>query len=181
MQAHAEIKPSATAQCVDLTSHSVNVERLCENDREEVLGLRRATMDDLDVIVPAHAECAFIESGIDPLESDAEGFRARCARRIEMGKTWVWTEGGKLMFKVDIVSETSDVIYLEGVWVHPEERGKGYGSRCISQLGRDFLQRTASVCILVNEKFKAAQMLYRKASFKFISYYDTIFLKQKVH
>src|SRR5438105_4276699 len=37
MQAHAEIKPSATAQCVDLTSHSLNVERLCENDREEVL------------------------------------------------------------------------------------------------------------------------------------------------
>ncbi|HJQ23907.1 MAG TPA: GNAT family N-acetyltransferase [Blastocatellia bacterium] len=149
--------------------------------REAVPGLRLATMADLDVIVPAHAECGVIESGIDPLESDAEGFRARCARRIEMGKTWVWIEDGRLMFKVDVVSETPDVIYLEGVWVHSEERGKGYGSRCLSQLGREFLRRTGSVCILVNEKFKAAQMLYRKVGFTFISYYDTIFLKQKAH
>ncbi|HJQ23269.1 MAG TPA: GNAT family N-acetyltransferase [Blastocatellia bacterium] len=149
--------------------------------REAVPGLRLATMADLDVIVPAHAECTYIESGINPLDTDAEGFRARCARRIEMGKTWVWTEGNRLIFKVDVVSDTPDVIYLEGVWVNPEERGKGYGSRCISQLGRDFLQRTGSICILVNEKFIAAQMLYRKASFKFIGYYDTIFLKQKTH
>jgi predicted GNAT family acetyltransferase len=131
--------------------------------------------------VPAHAETALIESGIDPLETDPEGFRARCARRIEMGKTWVWTENSKLIFKADVVSDTPDVIYLEGVWMNPDERGKGYGSSCIAQLCRTFLQRTKSVCILVNEKFKAAQAVYRKAGFRFISYYDTVFLKSKVH
>jgi predicted GNAT family acetyltransferase len=161
-------------------------ELLCELNgpvevREAAPSLRLATMDDLDLIVPAHAETALIESGIDPLETDPEGFRARCARRIEMGKTWVWTENAKLMFKADVISDTPEVIYVEGIWVNPDERGKGYGSSCISHLCRTFLQRTESVCILVNEKFKAAQAVYRKAGFRFTSYYDTIFLKSEVH
>ncbi|MFL6274271.1 MAG: GNAT family N-acetyltransferase [Blastocatellia bacterium] len=148
---------------------------------EAAPSLRRATMDDLDIIVPAHAEAAFIESGIDPLTTDPEGFRVRCARRIEMGKTWVWTEGGKLMFKADVVSDTPDVVYLEGIWVHPEERGKGIGSRCVAELCRGFLLSTKAICILVNEKFQTAQCVYRKAGFRFVSHYDTIFLKQEVH
>jgi len=149
--------------------------------REAVPGPRLATIDDLDLIVPAHAETAFIESGIDPLETDPEGFRARCARRIEMGKTWVRTENSKLIFKTEVVSDAPDVIYLEGVWVHPDERSKGIGSEGISHLCKTFLNRTESVCILVNEKFKAAQAVYRKAGFSFISYYDTVFLKPEVH
>ncbi|HXG91269.1 MAG TPA: GNAT family N-acetyltransferase [Blastocatellia bacterium] len=147
--------------------------------REPVDGLRLATMDDLDLIVPAHAETVVLESGINPLETDPEGFRARCARRIEMNKTWVWVEDSKLIFKAEIVSDTEDVIYLEGVWVNPQERGNGYGSRCTSQLCRILLQRTKSVCILVNDKFKSAQSVYKKVGFKFVAYYDTMFLKQE--
>ncbi|HVG21819.1 MAG TPA: GNAT family N-acetyltransferase [Blastocatellia bacterium] len=143
-----------------------------------VRGLRLATPDDLDMIVPAHAETALIESGVNPLEVDPEGFRRRCARRIEMGKTWVLVENSKLMFKAEIVSDTPDVVYVEGVWVNPDDRGKGHGSRCMSQLGMIFLQRTRSVCVLVNEDFKAAQASYRKAGYKFIAYYETIFLRQ---
>lgn len=147
--------------------------------REAVPGLRLATLDDLELIIPAHAETVVIESRINPLEVDPEGFKARCARRIELGKTWVWIEDAKLMFKAEIVSDSPDVIYLEGIWVNPEERGKGYGSRCVSQLSRVLLNRTKSVSILVNENFKAAQTLYRKAGFRFITYYDTIFLKRE--
>jgi ribosomal protein S18 acetylase RimI-like enzyme len=147
--------------------------------QEAVSGLRLATPDDLDLIVPAHAEIVLMERGVNPLETDPEGFRARCARRIEMGRTWVWVEDSKLVFKADVFCETPAVTYLEGIWVNPSERGRGYGSRCISQLSRSLLQRTESVSILVNEEFKTAQAVYRKAGFKFISYYDTFFLEQK--
>lgn len=149
--------------------------------REAVPGLRLATLDDLDLVVPAHAQTAFDESGIDPLKENAEGFRKRCARRIEQGQTWVWVEDGRLMFKAEVLTDTLEVVYLEGVWVAPAERGKGVGLRCISQLTRDLLSRTRSVCLLVNEKFQAAQRFYKKAGYRFISYYDTIFLKQEVN
>jgi len=149
--------------------------------KQEVAGLRVATMDELDLIVPAHAQIAFDESGIDPLLVDPEGFRKRCARRIEMGQSWVLVENGRLLFKAEVVTDTPETIYLEGIWVDPPERGKGIGSRCMSQLSRSFLMRSNSVCVLVNERFKSAQAFYKKAGFEFISHYDTIFLKQQVH
>lgn len=149
--------------------------------KQAVPGLRLATMNDLDLIVPVHAQTVFDESGIDPLQVDPEGFRQRCARRIEQGQSWVWIENGRLIFKAEVITDTSLVMYLEGVWVDPQERGKGIGTRCMSQLSRSLLSRSSSVCLLVNEKFQRAQAFYKKAGYKFISYYDTIFLSQQVH
>jgi uncharacterized protein len=147
--------------------------------REYVPGLRLATPEDLELIVPAHAELAFQESGINPLEADAEGFRRRCARRIEQGKTWVWVEDGRLIFKADVITDTAEVVYLEGVWVDPSDRGQGNGLRCLSQLSGELLTKTQSLCLLVNEKLDAAQRFYKKAGFKVSGYYDTIYLNQE--
>jgi uncharacterized protein len=147
--------------------------------REGVSGLRLATLDDLELVMPVQAEMAFEESGVNPMETDAVGFRLRCARRIEQGRVWVWVESGQLIFKADIIAETPEVSYIEGVYVNPSERGRGYGLRCISQLGRTLLARTGSVCLLVNEQNQEAQAFYRKAGYKLRSCYDTIFLQQK--
>jgi predicted GNAT family acetyltransferase len=145
---------------------------------EEVTDLRRATLDDLDQIAPVQAGMAECESGINPLEVDPEGFRARCARRIEMGRVWVLEEDGRLMFKADVQADTPDVIYLEGVWVNPAARGKGTGRKCMRQLCRDLLSRTKSVCVLVNEKHERAHTFYRLCNFKVRGIYDSIFLHQ---
>ena len=149
--------------------------------RETVPGLRLAALEDLDLMVPAHAQTAFDESGVDPLQVDPEGFRRRCARRIEQGQSWVWIENGRLIFKAEVITDTDEVVYLEGVWVDPQERGKGVGLRCMSQLSRTLMQRTASICLLVNEKFQGARAFYKRAGYKFISYYDTIYLKREAH
>ena len=146
--------------------------------REEVKGLRLATLDDLDQIVPVQAEMAECESGINPLQVDPEGFRSRCARRIEMGRVWVLEEDGTLVFKADIQADTPDVIYLEGVWVSPTERGKGIGRKCFRQLCRDLLSRTKSVCVLVNEEHERAHTFYRMCNFKVRGIYDSIFLRR---
>jgi uncharacterized protein len=148
---------------------------------EPVRGLRRATLDDLDLVVPAHAQTAFDESGIDPLKENPEGFRQRCARRIEQGQTWVLVEQGRLMFKAEVLTDTPEVAYLEGVWVDPAERGKGVGLQCISYLTTELLSRSGSVCLLVNERFQGAQRFYEKAGYELVGHYDTIFLKQVVH
>src|SRR5882672_4753497 len=146
--------------------------------REEVEGLRLATVDDLDQIVPVQAGMAECESGINPMEDDPEGFRARCARRIEMRRVWVLEDNGKLVFKADIQADTPDVIYLEGIWVNPSERGKGIGRKCLRQLSRDLLSRTKSVCVLVNEEHKRAHTFYRMCNFKVRGVYDSIFLRR---
>jgi uncharacterized protein len=145
---------------------------------ERVEGLRLATRDDLKLVIPTHARMAFEESRVDPLEYDPMGFRMRCERRIEMGRTWVLIEGGRLVFKADVVAETPEVTYLEGVYLNPEERGKGYGMRCVSQLSHSLLERTASICLLVNEQNRQAQSVYQKVGYRLRAYYDSIYLQR---
>jgi predicted GNAT family acetyltransferase len=89
----------------------------------------------------------------------------------------VLTEGGRLIFKAEIVAETDGVIYLEGIYVAPEERGRGRGLRCLSHLTGELLRRAESVCVLVNERNEPAHAFYRKAGFRFDCHYDTIFLR----
>ena len=145
---------------------------------EPVEGLRRATLDDLALVMPVHAAMAQEESGVNPLDSDAQGFRLRCARRIEHGRVWVLVERGELVFKADIASDTPDCVYVEGVYVEHASRQRGHGLRCLSQLSRTLLGRSTSVCALVNEQNLVAQALFLKAGYKLRGYYDTIFLER---
>jgi predicted GNAT family acetyltransferase len=129
--------------------------------------------------MPVQAEMAKQESGVDPLDSDPQGFAARCRRRIELGRTWVLVKDERLIFKAEVVSDTVDLAYLEGIWVNPSERGKNYGANCLSDLCYRLLRDKTSVCLLVNVVNDAGQAIYKKAGFRLQSTYDTIFLRQK--
>jgi GNAT superfamily N-acetyltransferase len=140
-------------------------------------GLRLATPEDLEIIVPVHAGLAEDESGVNPLDVDPEGFRARCLRRIEQGRTWVVVSRGRLLFKADIQADTPEVVYLEGVYVNPSERGTGLGRRSMTQLGCELLPRTRRLCLLANEENERALSFYRRCGYKLRGVYDTIFLR----
>ena len=92
-------------------------------------GLRLATAEDVDLIAPVHAALAEAESGVNPLDADPAGFVGRCLRRIAQGRTWVVVSGERLVFKADVQADTPEVVYLEGVYVHPAERGTTLGRR----------------------------------------------------
>ena len=143
---------------------------------EEVDGFRAATLADLELVMPVQGQMAFEESGINPMDVDPEGFRARCSRRIQQGRTWVVIENGTLMFKADLISETDDVAYIEGVWVNPERRRSKFGLHCMSQLADLLFKDKKSICLLVNERNTGAHNFYRKAGYEFRGIYDTIFL-----
>ena len=144
--------------------------------REPVEGLRRATPAELDLVAPVQAQLAFLESGINPLCVDPRGFRERCLRRIQQGRTWVIIENSELIFKADVVSHTREVNYLEGIWICEERRANGMGVRIMSELLRRLLEDTKSVCLLVNETNELAMNFYRKCGFHFRATYETIFL-----
>ncbi len=144
--------------------------------REPVENLRRATAAELELVMPVQAELACAESGINPLQVDPDGFRKRCLRRIEQGRTWVVIEDGKLIFKADVISRTAAVSYLEGIWISEARRANGDGLRFMSALMRRLLEGTKSICLLVNETNKRAQSFYRKCGFHFRATYETIFL-----
>jgi ribosomal protein S18 acetylase RimI-like enzyme len=143
---------------------------------QSAAGLRQANEDELEAVMEIQAQLAFEESGIDPMKSDAQGFRRRCLRRIRQGRTWVLFQDGALVFKADVISETREVVYLEGIWVADNKRNDGVGTRCMSELSAKLLSSAKSLCLLTNELNTGALAFYRKCGFLFRATYETIFL-----
>jgi len=139
--------------------------------------LRLATVDEVDLVMLVQAVLAFEESGVNPLQADPEGFRLRCLRRIQQGRTWVVVDNGSLVFKGEVISQTTNVAYLEGIWTRHDKRQNGDSVRYLCELSRKLLQEVNSVCLLVNEKNLRAKAFYRKCGFLFRASYKTIFLK----
>jgi predicted GNAT family acetyltransferase len=146
-------------------------------DREPIRELRLASLGDLEHVMAANASMAFEEGGINPLERDPAGFRLRTERRIQQGRVWIWVRDGKPIFKADIVGDTPEMIYLEGIHVHPQDRRKGYGKRCLTQLSSILLARSQSICLTINQRKANAVAFYAKAGFDFHSEYETIYLR----
>lgn len=139
-------------------------------------GLRLAESHELLPIAEAHAEVAFMESGIDPMVKDREGFLKRVARRIEQGRIYVLFDGDKLVFKTDLMAQTSEVAYLEGVFVGEEYRGQGLGPKCLSDLTVKLLSHVSRVCLLSNVEFEAAHRSFERAGFRSSDECTTLFV-----
>ena len=58
-------------------------------------------------------------SGIDPLARDPESFRWRTRMQIEDGRSWLWVEGGTILFKAEASAWTPSAVQLQQVWVDP--------------------------------------------------------------
>ncbi len=143
---------------------------------EHLAHLRPATLDDLEYVLNVNAMLAFEEGGINPFQRDPQGFRARAARRIRHGRVWLGIKDDSPIFKADIVGDTPEAIYLEGIHVAPEQRMKGHGKRCLAQLSSTLLRRTKSICLTVNQRKADTVKFYVKAGFDFNSEYETIYL-----
>jgi len=135
-----------------------------------------ATMEWLIPVAEAQAEVAFTECGVDPLVKDREGFLRRVARRIEQGRVFIVTEGETLIFKADIIAETAEAIYLEGVYVAAEYRGQGLGSEYLASLALQLLDRVENVSLLSNVNFTSSHKAFAKAGFRQTDTCTTLFL-----
>jgi len=143
---------------------------------KQLADLRPATIDDIAHVLAVNATLAFEEGGVNPFDRDPEGFRTRTARRIKQGRVWLGVKDDVPVFKADIVGDTPEAIYLEGIHVTLEERMKGHGKRCLAQLSSTLLRRTKSICLTVNQRKADTVKFYVKAGFDFNSEYETIYL-----
>ncbi len=138
--------------------------------------VRLARPEELDQIAEAQAGIAFMESGVDPMERDRQGFLERVMRRIEQGRIFVVVEDGRLVFKADVVALTSNAAYLEGVYVASERSGEGIGSNCLANVGLRLLNTVQNVCLLSNVDMHKAHRSFQKAGFRNTDKCTTVFV-----
>jgi uncharacterized protein len=139
-------------------------------------GLRRATLDDLELLVPACAAAHLEEIGIDPLRRDPDGFRWRTRAQIEERRSWVWLEGDTILFKAEASAWTPAAVQLQQVWVDPSARNRGYAQRALRDLCRLLLEDVPAVCLFVRPENAPAIRVYERVGMRrTIAYRSLIF------
>jgi ribosomal protein S18 acetylase RimI-like enzyme len=139
-------------------------------------GLRPATQDDFEVLVPACAAAHREEIGIDPLGRDPESFRWRTRVQIEDGRSWIWRDDGTILFKAEASAWTPSAVQLQQVWVDPEVRNRRYAQRGMRDLCRLLLERVPVVCLFVRAENAPAIRVYEAIGMeRTISYRSLIF------
>jgi predicted GNAT family acetyltransferase len=139
-------------------------------------GLRAATLEDLELLMPACAAAHEQELGIDPMRRDPEGFRWRTRSQIEEGRSWLWIEDGVILFKAEASAWTPEAVQLQQVWVDPEARRAGHGARGLSDLCRLLLERVPTVCLFVRAENEPAIRLYETIGMKHVLDYRSVLL-----
>jgi uncharacterized protein len=139
-------------------------------------GLRAATPDDFELLLPACAAAHREEIGIDPLERDPEGFRWRTRAQVEEGRSWIWLEDGVIRFKAEASAWTPAAVQLQQVWVDPASRNRGDAKRALRDLFRLLLAQVPAVCLFVRPENAAAIKVYEGTGMhRTISYRSLIF------
>jgi ribosomal protein S18 acetylase RimI-like enzyme len=139
-------------------------------------GLRAAKLEDLDLLVPACAAAYHEEVGIDALARDEELFRWRTRSQIELGRSWLWVDGGRIRFKAEASAWTPQAVQLQQVWVEPELRGRGYAKRALADLCALLLAETPTVCLFARPENEPALALYDSVGMRrTITYRSLIF------
>jgi ribosomal protein S18 acetylase RimI-like enzyme len=137
-------------------------------------GLRPATPDDLEVLLPSCAAAHEEELGIDPLARDGDGFRWRTREQIDLRRSWLWVEDGTILFKAEASAWTPSAVQLQQVWVDPPARRRGYASRGLRDLCRLLLETTPTVTLFVRTENDAALRLYESIGMRRIGSYRSL-------
>jgi GNAT superfamily N-acetyltransferase len=137
-------------------------------------GLRAAVPGDLPLLVPACAVAHEEELGVDPLARDAAGFRRRTESQILEGRSWIWVDGGRILFKAEASAWTPAAVQLQQVWVDPEVRRLGHAKRGLADLCGQLLERVPAVCLFARRENIPAIRLYQSVGMERVLTYRSI-------
>jgi hypothetical protein len=130
----------------------------------EVRPVRR---DELDLLLPASIAMFTEEVGISPLNGDGgASYRARVGELVRARRAFARFADGRVIFKAEVGAATAMSCQVQGVWVHPEYRGRGLaapGMAAVVELARRSIAPVVS--LYVNDYNAPARATYRRAGF----------------
>lgn len=129
--------------------------------------VRRVRPDELDVLMPACVAMFTEEVGVSPAAGDGGvAYRARVAEIVHSGRAFARIERGQVVFKAEVGAVALQVCQVQGVWVHPQFRGRGLAApgmaAVVSEARRDI---APVVSLYVNDFNAPARAAYRRAGF----------------
>jgi predicted GNAT family acetyltransferase len=129
--------------------------------------VRRVRPHELDVLLPSCIAMFTEEVGVSPIGGDGgAAYRARMADLIGGGRSFARIEpDGHVTFKAEIGAVTPHACQVQGVWVPPEDRGRGHAVHGMAAVVRAALALAPVVTLYVNDYNAPARAAYLHAGF----------------
>jgi predicted GNAT family acetyltransferase len=139
--------------------------------------VRPVRMDELDAYLVAAVDMFIGEVGIDPRLGDGgRGYRRRVAGLIAAGRAWARFERGQVVFKAEVGSQSPAVGQIQGVWVHPDWRGRGLGTAGTATLAAAVVRSGRVASLYVNDFNTVARATYDRIGFAEVGTFATVLL-----
>lgn len=138
--------------------------------------VRTVRRDQVDVLLPACIAMFTEEVGVSPIGPDGgAGYRARVTELVRAGRSYARIEAGRVIFKAEIGAATPLACQVQGVWVPPEQRGRGHAARGMAAVVRQALATVAPVVSLyVNDYNAPARAAYRNVGFTEVGTFTSV-------
>ncbi|MFB9378101.1 GNAT family N-acetyltransferase [Kineococcus gynurae] len=142
--------------------------------------VRRATLRELDLVVPACVAMFTEEIGYPPAPPDGGGvYRSRIAELVSTGRSFVridhGAQGPEVVFKAELGAFSPKVVQVQGVWVAPHRRGEGLsvpGMAAVVEQARAGGAETVS--LYVNDYNERALRAYHRVGFRTVGEFATV-------
>jgi hypothetical protein len=123
--------------------------------------------DQLNLMLPACVAMFTEEVGVSPIGPDGGiAYRARVSELIRSGRSFARIENGQVLFKAEVGAVTPHACQVQGVWVPPEARGRGYAVHGMAAVVTAALATLAPVVTLyVNDYNAPARAAYERVGF----------------
>lgn len=139
--------------------------------------VRPVVLDEFDTVYPACVAMFTEEVGVDPEVGNRSGYRARVAQLISQGWAFAIIEDGDVLFKAEVGAATPYACQLQGVYVRPDQRGRGIAAPALAAVVQQVRATVAPIVTLyVNDHNTAARRAYERVGFEQTATFASILL-----
>jgi predicted GNAT family acetyltransferase len=139
--------------------------------------VRPATVDEVDLVMPAAAHMFTGEIGYPPYSGSGHAYRSSLLALIDRGHTFVVVEDGQVVFKADVGSVALGCAQIQGVWLAPHLRGRGLAVPAMASVVEQVMATRAPwVTLYVNDFNASARATYAKVGFEDVGSFATVLL-----
>ncbi len=137
--------------------------------------VRPVRLSELDRYLPAAVAMFTEEVGVDPRIGDGgSGYRARVAELVSAGRAFARFEHGQVVFKAEIGALSRRVGQIQGVWVRPDQRGRGLGAAGTAAVVQHLVATGRVASLYVNAFNAVARSSYARVGFAQIGSLATV-------
>lgn len=151
--------------------------------------VRPARPHEVDLLYPAGAAMFTEEIGYAPYQGSPARYRAGFVQLVAQGRSFVVIEDGRVVFKADVGSVALGVAQVQGVWTHPDLRGRGLATAAMAGVLEHLLTHglpgpapgappdpVGTVHLYVNDYNVGARTVYERIGMRRVGTFATVIL-----